>query len=119
VSIDTDGARKLKLKKGALVVYLDAEFTVDQLTRWVKTTLITDDVSEKDFVRREPLSAGGWTRCRLHGRLPLGRRHSTAPGGDEQCTQVVALHCMKRSPTSSQEDVCGRADIRGRERGEV
>jgi hypothetical protein len=47
-SIGTDGARRLKLK-GALVVYLDAEFTVDQLTRWVKTTLITDDVSEEDF----------------------------------------------------------------------
>jgi hypothetical protein len=56
VSIDTDGAR-LKLK-GRVVVYLDAEFTVDQLTRWVKTTLITDGVSEKDFVRAEPLSAG-------------------------------------------------------------
>jgi hypothetical protein len=42
--------RRLRLKlKGALVVYLDAEFTVDQLTRWVKTTLITDDVSEEDF----------------------------------------------------------------------
>jgi hypothetical protein len=49
VSIDTDGSQ-LKLK-GRVVVYLDAEFTVDQLTRWVKTTLITDDVSEKDFVR--------------------------------------------------------------------
>jgi adenosyl cobinamide kinase/adenosyl cobinamide phosphate guanylyltransferase len=51
VSIDTDGARKLKLKKGALVVYLDPVMTVDQLTRWVKNTLITDDVSEQDFVR--------------------------------------------------------------------
>jgi hypothetical protein len=41
------------------VVYLDAEFTVDQLTRWVKTTLITDDVSEEGLRTRVSLCQQG------------------------------------------------------------
>jgi hypothetical protein len=110
VSIDTDGARKLKLKKGALVVYLDSELTVDQLTRWVKNTFITEDVPEHDFVRAVSLcqqSAGSvadFMDAYHDGATTLQPRlaYSQAPKWSRYSAYEAVAHVMTQ-PVSVEE----------------